>query len=1701
MRTFTLLLILFCSALNLSAQEFPMDGTPITTCSGFFTDSGGNNGDYQANENYTTTICSDGSTGTHIKLIFSAPGITDGDQLCFFDGTDVTAPALSCHTDFSPNSPFIIQATAANTSGCLTVTFNSTSAGTGPGWSSIIECIAACQTIVATLASTTPDVFPADTGYIDICPGDRVFFTATGEYPQDGIVYNHSDNTSSFTWNFGDGTVALGPTTSHVFTEPGGYTVQVLIEDQFGCTSTNFISQRIRVSTYPDFELAGVPSEGICAGDTVELNAFVNTLDSNFNLSVQPTEGSFVQLGALSDTLLLPDGTGSSYQTSIGFTQFSPGAVLTDPEDIIEVSLFLEHSYGGDLDIELICPNGQSIYMLDYPSGVGSTNFGEPWATGAIDGMSADLTPGVPYEYTFVYDNADYGTLPSVANDFNYTYTTVNSLYGNGSFTYSDNYFPEGSYLPMETFDGLVGCPLNGEWTIRVQDNLGLDNGWLFRWEIGFDPSLYPVIETFQPNLIDWAWDNNSSIDFYSPDSISAILSNAGSTNFTFTVNDDFGCSFDTTVIVTALPPTHPDCFSCETTIATIPDTIICNGDAATLSGSDGIPLSDLEITFGASSGTEFDGSNFPPGNPIVSDINVEYVNPATLTDPLAQIASVCLNIEHNFDADVEIRLRAPNGATIELSTDNGGSGDDYTNTCFSPSATNPITGGSPPFTGSWIPEGDWNDLVGSPITGNWTLLVADDQNGFGGEFIDWSITFNSTNEVTYNWSSSGTLSCNNCPDPEATPTVTTDYILNAIDAYGCTISDTVTVTVANGFDAPILNCSNSDGGMLTVDWLPVTGANSYEVSLDGGMTWMPASGMLSHTIPGLSDGDIIDILVQVDTSGILCPIETGSIQCTYSDPCLFDLSISIANTSPPSCWNNSDGVITLDVANPVNPMNYSLDGTSNSLTPSFSGVAAGDHVIYVVDGIGCLDSISFNLTAPDSIELAFVPTDASCFGECSGEATVSAVGGSGNINYSWMDGAGTTVATATNLCAGTYSVIATDANGCTNVDSVALGEAPELNITSIIPSDVACFGESTGSIDIDVEGGTAPYSYQWNDPVNQITEPATDLPQGTFTVVVTDDNGCTAVDSAAVAQPDSALNVTVLQTLVGCADAQEGEAEVVATGGTMGYSYEWNTGAFSNAISGLDDIDYMVTVTDANGCMEEGSILIDELLPIVVNLSGEDPTCFEGTDGTVMIDTVFGGAGNYTYEWNNGTLAPDSILTSLEADDYNLLVTDEQGCETTSSFTLNEPEEIILITDLSLPSCSGFNDGTATVVNVLGGTPNYTYLWDNNAGNQTSAMAMTLASGSYSVTVTDANGCTGETEINIEDPATLQLSFEVDDIDCPGENGGSIRAIINGGTPVYTYNWDNGATTAMIDSVGSGEYFVTVIDASGCFIAESVNVESPEPLVGNLEVNDVTCFGNDDGLITVNMTGGTPPYQYAMEDEELSSTNTMIRLLPGSYEIFVQDAQGCTWSDEAVVNEPAEFQVNAGPDEVTIILGDSIQLIPGQTNSAGFVNYEWIEPYPDAYSCVPVFLNQCDRPFVGPYNTTTFELYGIDANGCESTDEITVRVRKLRDVFVATGFTPDGDGTNDLLMLHGPENVWVLQFSVFDRWGNKVYDYQAPDETIDEESIVVNDPTFGWDGNFREEPMGSGVYVWYAEVIYLDGYRQIFKGNTTLIR
>ncbi|MEN0003837.1 MAG: proprotein convertase P-domain-containing protein, partial [Bacteroidota bacterium] len=1778
-----LFVVLTFFGLQLSAQEFLITNDTITTCDGLFYDSGGPSGNYGIDEDFAFTICPDGSSGTHIQLVFSGTDIGTGDIIQFYDGASVD-PDTRFMSEFLPGSPFIIQATAVNPTGCVTITFSSNGANEGAGWSADINCTVACQTIQAALVMTDPPVMPADTGYIDICPGDRISLSGMGIYPQDGEVYNHSDLTSSFEWDFGDGTSAVGPNVTKVYEEPGGYFIQLTITDTLGCQNTNFLTQRVRVSPPPSFLAGGMLDEEICAGDTVTLVGVVNASDPNSLVSVIPNEGTFPAGGVRSDSLPLPDGTGAIYETSIAFTEFSPGQTLNNIDDLLSICVTMEHSWLFDLDVSILCPNGTEVILQSQEFIANEVFLGIPFE--GDDFMTPDPPgQGVGWEYCWT---------PNATNGNWTQYVNANN----------PGTLPTGDYSAFGDLTDLLGCPLNGEWTIIVQDQWGSDNGWIFEWSINFDPSIFPTIETFTPPIIDYTWEDNPSIVYFSQDSIVATPVNAGTSSYIFSVTNEFGCEFDTSINVMVLPDTHPDCYDCRENINPAPDDIICEGESSLIDVSNNVQTENT-ITFESYPSYPFGAANHPPSNPYANTIEVNSVSPLTLTDPTTQLESVCIDIATDWNSDLAIFLRAPNGAEIPLSTGNGGGSDNYTNTCFSPTATTPITGGTGPFTGTFSPEGNFGDLVGTDINGPWSIIVSDQ---FGpndvGEFISWSISFSSTNEITYTWSPADGLSCTDCPNPTATPATTTEYILTAEDSYGCVSMDTILVGVVSDIPAPDVVCRPTGDGILNFTWDPVGAFTEYEINviINGVATdWFGPITQTDYDATGLVDDDEVTVQVRVYLPGIPadCPLGIGSATCVY-DVC--ELEITAFSITDINCFGANNGIVVTTLENGDGPYTYFLDevattntdGIFNDLTPGphiigvmdaemcrdtinifiaepdevivnaqintaincfnadngtliasavggdgnftytwstdptnptqdITDVAAGTYTVTATDGQNCVGTTSIDITQPDSLEVSVSFTNPVCFGSTDGSASASATGGTGNYTYAWSsgtataelvqelgageicvsvtdengcetvacelltapetivvdeitftpvdcngfntgtasvtisggnepytylwnDGLGQTTPTATSLLAGTYEVVATDANGCQTSAQIEVTEPDTITIAPTI-ADVNCTGDATGSISLNVAGGVGDYTFEWNTQDNAAS--IEDLTAGIYNLTVTDENSCVFEADYTITEPAAALQVSLMQTLEGCFGNAGSEVSATATGGTGEYTYLWEDGQDEFLAIGLDSVEISLQVTDENGCLAEASITPSDLEPLMVNVIPNFPTCFGLSDGRLGVNDIMGGAGtlleDYDFEWDNGQTGP--IATNLVGDrSYVLMVSDNQGCETMISTFLPQPDPITFNTGSTDVLCFEEATGTASITNIQGSNPGYTVTWDANANSQVGETATDLATGSYSATIVDAEGCEANTEVLVAQPTDLQIELEGTNNLCFGESNGQIAAVAVGGVGGYSFSWSNGVESSKVAGLTAGNYEVTLTDANGCELVDAIELIDPALIQGALKPSEVSCNGGRDGRIEVDVQGGTPPYRFSTDNDFYVGSSILIGLNAGVYNVFVQDDNGCIFIEQTEIMEPPSFVVDAG-DDIELTLGDTVQLDANATNAQGEVTFIWSAPYFGTLSC-----NECPDPTVNSQNTISYELYGVDSLGCEATDRLAVFIQKPRVVVVPTGFTPNDDRVNDRLLVHGLAGTQITKFQVFNRWGELVYEdggFEVNTETV----------------------------------------------------
>lgn len=1473
-------LLLFVAAPSLFGQSYSLsNGLTITDCNGTLYDDGGAAGNYGDNLNLITKICSDGSGGTHIRLSFSGVLLAPGDELCFYDGPDINAPLIGCASDYPPGQPFLIQASAVNPGGCLTVNFQSNAGGNTSGFAAVISCVPSCQQVLVDLVSTNPTAVPIDTGWIDICPNERIFLTGQGIYPQDGFIYAQSDLTTKFEWNFGDGGISYGPNASHRYAQPGGYYVQLFLTDVQGCRSTNLISQRVRVAPRPNFDLTGVLAQTICAGDTLRLGASVNALGSS-TLAVTPNESSFAVEGSRSDSLAIPDGTGVPYQTSIFFTEFSPGQVLTTGSDLESICVNMEHSWIRDLEIKLTCPNGQTAILHNFGGQNGSQVFlGEPNDT---DGFNP--IPGAGYDYCWKL-NASNAPWLQYAN-------TV--LGGDGTV-------PAGDYKPFQSFNNFIGCPLNGEWIFTATDGWPIDNGYLFSWGIKFKDEIYPNIEKFTPQLTSWGWNSHPSIFYTTADSIAAAPQNAGTAAYTFQVNDDFGCAWDTLLTVAVLPFTHPDCFHCVEDYQPLADTIVCAGTPVTLEAPSLRPDT-LEVRFEASPDYKLGFANHPHGNPYGAPIAVNSLSYPFLGVPTAQITSVCMDIETDYDSDLNIYLRSPDGKQLELSTTNGGTGKNYKITCFTPTATVPVKGSAAPFNGTYKPEGNWNDLTNAVINGDWKLMVSDgfSLNQFG-KVKWWSIGFNFVNTVNYTWSNAASLSCATCPTPTATPAATTTYIVTSTDKFNCQHHDTATVTIATFFPAPAnLHVVNVGPTTMTWGWDAVPGALGYEARVNNG-GWQTPSGLLMHQVTGLVTGDVTTLEVRALSNIASC---SPAISADTSPFVVCVLDAILSSTAPVQCFGTATGSVVVSISNVNPPAQYFPDG----LGPAFTNgdllriFPVGDHFVVVSDQTGCRDTVFFALTQPDSLVVTITATDALCNADNSGQASAVATGGTGTIDFAWQSCLGDSVihaAIATNLYAGCYVVTVSDSNGCSVVDSVTIGEPIAYQFVALQDS-VSCFGGMDGGASISVTGSQPPYTYAWDN--GQTTATATGLDAGVHVVMITDSLGCQAATFVEVFEPPMLVVDSSVTRQVSCFGGNNGTASVFAVGGTPLYQYAWSNAQTTLKAVGLVANTYTVTITDAKNCTVASSVTVGTPMALEVDfINVKSEKCAGDCQGSGRV-LAAGGSSPYTYNWDNSSLPPTDTLNALCPGIYTVTVEDARGCTQSNKLTIGSAVALDVHYDPVTPACAGQANGTITTT-VAGGSGPYSFEW--NTGSSLPSQS-NLACGAYSVTLTDAVGCIKTETVQVDCPAGIQISTPiVQPVSCFGLANGSASVQATGGAGTLLYRWNDPSTQMgpLAQNLPAASYTVIVTDDNQCTATATALVTQPPQLEANLTSINVRCFGGNDGTATIHATGGTAPYSYVWSTAAVDST--LVQLSAGTYSVTVRDANACLATSTATIAQP----------------------------------------------------------------------------------------------------------------------------------------------------------------------------------------------------
>ncbi|MCW3103477.1 MAG: hypothetical protein JWO09_1917 [Bacteroidetes bacterium] len=698
-----------------------------------------------------------------------------------------------------------------------------------------------------------------------------------------------------------------------------------------------------------------------------------------------------------------------------------------------------------------------------------------------------------------------------------------------------------------------------------------------------------------------------------------------------------------------------------------------------------------------------------------------------------------------------------------------------------------------------------------------------------------------------------------------------------------------------------------------------------------------------------------------VDNAGTVFLINSlGSVpSCTSCPP----LTVTPASQVNVSCFGVSTGSFSASTSGGASPYDYTLmNGATTVATftniagsQAFSGLAAGTYTLNVLDNNGCPGSTTITITQPASAAaVSITGTTAATCGATNGSATATASGGTGPYDYVWTGTAGTLQTTnnvagpntLSGLAAGTYTVTITDNNSCTSTTTATITSTGGATVSITAQTNVLCFGGTTGNATGTAAGGSSPYDYVWTgtsgtlQTTNNIagSDILNGLAAGTYTVTVTDNAGCTGTATATITQPSTAASVAITGTTGTPCGGSTGTATAQASGGTSPYDYVWtgssgtlqttNNVTGADVLNGLSAGTYTVTITDNNGCISSATATVTSTGGATVSITAQtNVLCFGGATGTATA-TASGGTSPYDYAWTGaaGTLqttnniAGADILDSLAAGTYTVTVTDNSGCISNATVTITEPPAAasVAITGTT-PAACGTASGSATA-QASGGTGPYDYVWTGTAGTLQTTNNISgpdalgsVAAGTYTVTITDNNGCTSTTTASISNSggATTNITASVN-VSCFGGSNGSATANTTGGTAPYDYVWTGSAGTLQttndivvpntLSGLAAGTYTVTVTDNSGCVSNASITITQPASALTLVTASSAnTSCGLNNGSASVSASGGTSGYTYSWAPTGGSSTSAG-SLAGGTYTVTVTDANSCTATTTATV-------------------------------------------------------------------------------------------------------------------------------------------------------------------------------------------------------
>lgn len=701
-------------------------------------------------------------------------------------------------------------------------------------------------------------------------------------------------------------------------------------------------------------------------------------------------------------------------------------------------------------------------------------------------------------------------------------------------------------------------------------------------------------------------------------------------------------------------------------------------------------------------------------------------------------------------------------------------------------------------------------------------------------------------------------------------------YQVTILDASGCSTTTTVTIVNSNGpsitFTKTDALCSSSNG---TITANGSGGTPPLQYSIDG-------STFQSNTFfTGLAAGTYT--LTVKDVTGCI-----NNVAVTLNA-----IGGATLTATPAATFcNSNNGSITALAAGGTAPLQYSLDGNNFQSSNVFTGLAAGTYTVTVKDANGCISTFTCTVANSAGPAVTATTTTASC-GNTNGTITATGSGGLAPLQYSIN---GFTFQTGNffgGLTAGSYTVTIKDANGCTSTVNVTIttSNAPTVTATSV---PAAC-NTSNGSVTATGSGGTLPLTYSINGFTFQSSGFFSGLAPNTYTILVKDANGCIGATTVTV-NNTAGPTVSAITASASCG-SNNGIITATGAGGTppLQYSIDGSTFQSSGTFSGLATGSYMVTVKDANGCISTTNVILSNASGLSLTASSIASPCSGNLGSITAIAT--GGIVPLQYSIDGSTFQSSNVFTGVGAGTYTVTVSDVNGCTATASVTVGIVFAPTVTATATNANCNS-NNGSITATGS-GGTSPYTYSTDGSTF-QSSNIFSAVTPGNYTVTVKDANGCTGTTSVTVLNvgsgsPPIITITT-LKDVSCEPGDGGQIKVSVSGGTGPFTYTIDGGATfqnsqTFNIDIPGT--YTIMVIDDNGC-TATVTGVVGSEPGPALTATTTPSVCGSSNGSIQASGSGADPPFKYKLDNGVYQSSGTFTGLAPGTYTISVKDDEGC---------------------------------------------------------------------------------------------------------------------------------------------------------------------------------------------------------------